>query len=300
MDLKVMPRSQKGHRFILCIIDEVTNYLITTPLYQAKSEEVREALIENIITKFGTPDYMIMDQDSAFMSSLMSYLFKTLKITIKTIGPYNHKLLQAEHGIKSLSNILSKCLTDQGQMWHKFLSLVTFSYNIFHSPNLGNYSPYELVFSRKPRILIDIETNPDIKVSGMFKDYHTLLTKRLDYLQKMLQNFKLKCIALLNKDREFFQYNSGDLVYLISPLTSQLRTSSRKFGVNYMGPLVIYKTVDLHNYLLMTIKGQLMRGLFEHERLKPATLPMDRGNVKTLSGIEKSHESSNNSLICLP
>ena len=180
MDLKVMPRSQKGHWFILCIIDEVTNYLIATPLYQAKSEEVREAIIENIITKFSTPDYMIMDWDSAFMSSLMSYLFKTLKITIKTVGPYNHKSLQAEHGIKSLSNILSKCLTDQGQMWHKFLSLATFSYNIFHSPNLGNYSPYELVFGRKLRILIDIEMNPDIKVSGTFKDYHTWL--RLDYL----------------------------------------------------------------------------------------------------------------------
>ena len=78
MDLKVMPRSQKGHQFILCIIDEVTNYLIVTPLYQAKSEEVGKALIENIITKFGTPDYMIMDQDSVFMSSLMSYLFKIL------------------------------------------------------------------------------------------------------------------------------------------------------------------------------------------------------------------------------
>ena len=130
------------------------------------------------------------------------------------------------------------------------------------------------MFGRKPRILIDIETNPDIKVSGTFKDYHTLLTKRLDYLQKMLQNFKLKCIALLNRDREFFQYNSGDLVYLISLLTSQLRTSSRKFGVNYVGPLVIYKIVDPHNYLLMTIEGQLMRGLFEHKRLKPATLAM--------------------------
>ena len=177
MDLKVMPRLQKGHQFILCIIDEVTNYLIATPLYQAKSEEVREAIIENIITKFSTPDYMIMDQDSAFMSSLMSYLFKTLRITIKTVGPYSHKSLQVEHGIKSLSNILSKCLTDQGQMWHKFLSLATFLYNIFHSPNLGKYSPYELVFGRKPRILIDIEMNPDIKVSGMFKYYHTLLTK---------------------------------------------------------------------------------------------------------------------------
>ena len=113
MDLKVMSRSQKGHWFILCIIDEVTNYLVATPLNQAKSEEVREALIENIITKFGTPDYMIIDQDSVFMSSLMSYLFKQLKITIKTVGPYNHKSLQAEHGIKSLSNILSKHMTDQ-------------------------------------------------------------------------------------------------------------------------------------------------------------------------------------------
>ena len=65
------------------MIDEVTNYLITVPLYQAISEEVGEALIENIISKFGTPEYMIMVQDSAFMSSLMSYLFKKLGINIK-------------------------------------------------------------------------------------------------------------------------------------------------------------------------------------------------------------------------
>ena len=59
-----------------------------------------------------------------------------------------------------------------------------FAYNIFHTSNLGNYSPYELVFGRKPRILINIETNPDIKISGIFKDYHTLLMKRLGYLQR--------------------------------------------------------------------------------------------------------------------
>ena len=38
MDLKVMPRSHKGHKFILCIIDEATIYLITVPIYQARSE----------------------------------------------------------------------------------------------------------------------------------------------------------------------------------------------------------------------------------------------------------------------
>ena len=43
MDLKVMPRLHKGHRYILCIIDEVTNYLITVPIFQARSEEIGEA-----------------------------------------------------------------------------------------------------------------------------------------------------------------------------------------------------------------------------------------------------------------
>ena len=132
MDLKVMPRSQKGHWYILCIIDEVTNYLVTAPLFQARSEEVGEALIEHIITKYGTPEYMIMDQDSEFMSSLMNYLFNVLGIKIKTVSPYNHKSLQAEHGIKSLSTILTKQLKGQGQKWHKFLSLAMFAYNTFH------------------------------------------------------------------------------------------------------------------------------------------------------------------------
>ena len=43
-----------------------------------------------------------MDLDSAFMSSLMSYLFKKLGIKIKTVALYNHQSLQAEHGIKIL------------------------------------------------------------------------------------------------------------------------------------------------------------------------------------------------------
>ena len=100
MDLKVMPRSCRGHRYILCVIDEVTNYMITAPIKQSRSEEVGEALINNVISKYCIPDYMIMDLDSAFMSLLMNYLFKRLGIKIKTVVPYNHQSLQAEYGIK--------------------------------------------------------------------------------------------------------------------------------------------------------------------------------------------------------
>ena len=99
-------------------------------------------------------------------------------------------------------------------MWPKYLPLATFAYNMFNTPNLGHFSPYELVFGRKPKLLLNLETMPDIKVSDTFKDYYELLNKRLQYLHKLLQDFKSKRIAMINKDRTFFQYNSGDLVYI--------------------------------------------------------------------------------------
>ena len=101
MDLKVMPHSSQAHKFILCIIDEVTNYLITVPIYQSKAEEIDEALIEHVFAKYCVPDCIIMDQDSAFMLSLMNYLFNKFDIKIKTVAPFNHQALQAEDRIKS-------------------------------------------------------------------------------------------------------------------------------------------------------------------------------------------------------
>ena len=103
---------------------------------------------------------------------------------------------------------------------------------------------------------------PDIKVSGTFKDYHELfhelLNKRLKYLHNLLQNFKLKRLAIINKDRAFFQYNSRDLVYIISPLTCQLHTASGRVIITYVGSVVVYKIIDPHKFLLMTLDGKIL------------------------------------------
>ena len=62
-------------------------------------------------------------------------------------------------------------------------------------------------------------------------------------MHKILQDFKSKRLAIINKDKNFFQYNSGDLVYIISPLMSPLRTASRKVAIKYVGPLIVYKII---------------------------------------------------------
>ena len=163
------------------------------------------------------------------------------------MAPYNHQSLQEEHGIKPLSTILIKNVA-------KYLPLATFVYNTFNTPN---FSPYKFVFDINLQLLLYLNTTPNIKVSGTFKDYYYLLHKRLQYLHRMLQN----------KNRNFFQYNSGDLVYIISPIMSQLCTTSRKVIIKCICPVVIYKVIDLHNYLLIMWDGKILWGLFEHQRL---------------------------------
>ena len=147
-------------------------------------------------------------------------------------------------------------------MWPKYLSLATFAYNMFNTPNIANFSQDELVFGRKTKVLLNLETTPDIKVAGTFKDYYDLLNKRLEYLHKLLQYFKSERLAMINKDRTFLQYSSKDLVYIISPLMNELHTASRKVMIKYIGPVVIYKIIDPHNYLLMTLDSKILRGLF--------------------------------------
>ena len=144
-----------------------------------------------------------------------------------------------------------------------------------------------MTYGRKPRPLLNLDSNPDIKVSGTFKEYFELLSKKLKYLHDILLNFKSKRLAMINKDSAFFQYKGRDLVYIISPLTCQLQTASHKVRIKYAGTVVIYEIIDPHNYLLMTLDGKILRGLFEHKRLKPVNIRMSQGNVQNLAQLRQ-------------
>ena len=141
--------------------------------------------------------------------------------------------------------------------------------------------------AEKHRPLINLDSNPDIKVSGTFREYYELLNKGIKYLQDILFNFKSKRLTMINKDRSFFQYKNGDLIYIISPLTSQLFTASYKVTIKHVGSVVIYKIIDPHNYLLMTLDGKTLRGLFEHERLKPSIIRTSQGIIQNMTQLKQ-------------
>ena len=50
---------------------------------------------------------------------------------------------------------------------------------MFNTPNVRNYSPYELTFGRKAKVLLNLESNPDSKVPKTFKEYYKLLNQKI-------------------------------------------------------------------------------------------------------------------------
>ena len=48
--------------------------------------------------------------------------------------------------------------------------------------------------------------------------------------------------------------------------------------IKYVGPVAIYKIINPHNYLLMTLNGKILRGLFKAAKL--ANIRTNHGNIQ--------------------
>ena len=72
-------------------------------------------------------------------------------------------------------------------------------------------------------------------------------------------------------------------------MTVQLRTNSWKIAIKYVGPVVVYKIVDCPQLLINDMLDEkILKGIFEHERLKPPVIRTNHGNVQNLAELRQS------------
>ena len=171
-----MPPSKSPYKDILVLLCDISNFLVSTPIKKATAE-VCSILFDNLMAYFAVPMRIICDQDPAFMSSLCQWFFKAYGIQLVTVSPTNHKTLQAEHGIKSLSNILMKHLSGLGDNWHLYVRPALLTYNTYNTPNLDNMSPFELALGKKPILVPRLECTPHIPVTGTSQKQKASLNK---------------------------------------------------------------------------------------------------------------------------
>lgn len=227
--------------------------------------------------------HIISDQDPAFVSSLAQAFFQHFGVRLLTVSPSNHKSLLAEHGIKSLAEILKCHLSGLGPTWPDYLDFAMLCYNSYSSPNLDGLSPFELVFGRKPNVLPLSEALPEAPVTGTFSDYYAKLREKLDYMRKHLVSFHNKRSELVNKDKQHHGFFIGQVVYVLLPGGSSTETGSQKVRISCVGPLVIMNCLSPTQFELMTLDKQKFRGAFEETMLRPGWLRTPEGPVNNLA-----------------
>ena len=286
MDIKHLPPSGM-YKFLLVILCEITSYLNCVPLKAATAMEVTQALIQHHFKYFGPPQYLMCDKDPAFMAGLTEYMLKMFQVKVITVSPTNHQSLTAEHGIKSISNILTKTLVERGPKWTEFAALSQLAHNSAASPNLEGLSPNQLVFGHTPKLEPISQITPEIQIPVTHRQFLADLKKRIQHFQEKVQKAKDKRVDMQNKDREHHFFEAGDLVYLYQPRGAILQTGSKKITCTFVGPLVIYKVVAPKQFFLMSLDGILYPHLIEDTRLKPGYIHTTMGTVSTLSELKK-------------
>ena len=170
--------------------------------------------------------------------------------------------------------------------------------NTFVSTSTG-FSPYELVFLKKPPDVLNLYFAPLETVAKGYRDYCIKMRAKLDNVSSFIlelktfqQNRQAQEKNIQRKPSE--TYSTGQLVYLLAPSAASLQTDTRKCHADYVGPLVINKVLDETHYILNDLEGHVLCGVYHINRLKKAQLRTPSGNVTTYNQLQNIFGENNN------
>ena len=233
MDIKEMPESELGFRHILVCVCELTNWMKTIPLADQKAQTIAMALYFMICCEYGTPKAIICDEAPAFQSVALQEYFKALNIQPIYISPMNHGSNRSERHIRTLNDIITKCLVGTVSNWPLYLPSATFAMNCQVSQVTG-FSPFQMVYNKQPPDKLSFDFDPtksgikvDTPLYMIFMDQSKLLISQMIMRRKKYEA-ESQLIRESRKYPDVHGYAVGDLVLINHSPSSVLKAPSRK------------------------------------------------------------------------
>ncbi len=235
MDLIDMGNLSMGYKYILVLMDYFSGFTILYALRNKKARTILARLWE-VLTLFGPPTQLLSDRGGEFINDLVQKFTEDAGITHVVTYAYH---AQANGRNERIHAVIHSALTifsqDNPARWWKFVKGIQYMLNT--RPNLETgITPYEILFGKKPRNLLNVEP---------FLHYdHRKMKKLRSTIRAMLQE---------SNERRLMEMNTipppplevGQLVKLVRPYPQQghLRYKAR-------GPYVVIKPIASSGYLI--------------------------------------------------
>ena len=140
---------------VLVLQDHFSKYVVTYVVKDQTARTAAETLRNGYFGLFGAPAYLVSDQGKAFTGHVITHLCKLYGVQKLRTSPYHAQTYgQVEHMNQTIIRMIGKLEEDKKACWSEHLPELLLAYNATRSAVTG-YSPYYLLFGRRPRIPVD-------------------------------------------------------------------------------------------------------------------------------------------------
>ena len=140
---------------VLVLQDHFSKYVVAYVVKDQTARTATETLRNGYFGLFGAPAYLVSDQGKAFTGHVITHLCELYGVQKLRTSPYHAQTNgQVEHMNQMIIHMISKLEEDRKACWSEHLPELLLAYNATHSA-VTRYSPYYLLFGRRPRIPID-------------------------------------------------------------------------------------------------------------------------------------------------
>ena len=142
-------------RNVLVLQDHFSKYVVVYVVKDQTARTATETLRNGYLGLFSAPAYLVSNQGKAFMGHIITHLCELYGVQKLRTLPYHAQTNgQVERMNQTIIRMISKLEEDKKACWSEHLPEVLLAYNATRS-TMTRYSPYYLLFGRRPRIPVD-------------------------------------------------------------------------------------------------------------------------------------------------
>ena len=188
-----LPRSRRGNRYILTIVDYATRYPEAIALPSTEAERIAKELIK-VLLHVGIPEEILTDQGANFMSTLLQEMYLLLHVRRIRTSPYHPQtdwLVERYNG--TLKSMLCKFAGRSGKDWDEYLSYLLFAYREVSQESMG-VSPFELLYGRRVKGPLDVIRESWTGEEGAGEIYTSQILEMRRLLEQMREVVKERAV----------------------------------------------------------------------------------------------------------
>ncbi|GFW40219.1 retrovirus-related Pol polyprotein from transposon 412 [Trichonephila clavipes] len=248
----IQPPSGRGHKYVLCMMDQHTRWPEAVPLRSLTAKNACDSLLQ-IFSRTGIPSIIASDQGTNFKSALTQEFTKRIGSSPRFSCPgYPASNGLVERWNKVLKDMIHHVIREDPRSWDRQLPFLLFAYREVPNTTTG-VSPFRLLYGREARGPLAILKS---SWAGEIHLPTNISQSAADYLQEMKINMEKAAESAsltaaqkqkgygdyFNKRSSVKNFSIGEQVVLLIP------DSSNKIYARWTGPGEIIQHHPPHSY----------------------------------------------------